>query len=545
MKPTIFQAQSKDGFQFSFQIEKSIAKEDGNDLVISGVATTTNVDHDNERMSESAIQSMLKIINEQGVPLRWEHGKDSSAVIGKVYRGHVDERNQLGIDAKLDKNHPVALKLYEDMKNGKRYGLSVGGRIMSASREMAANTGKDVKTFYDVLLDEVSVTDKPANYDAWLSGVVQKSQNESFKKSDLSYSRFLFENPQLDYLMQFAKSIPEDSWKPINNTNNVNKNDMKDENKKDEVKEEGTEKSFVTKAQFDQFSNVMTKAINDLAGVVKAAVEVDAKDTTNPDKSREEMVGDKQVAKDREGQENDGGNGTSAAEGKKESAVPAHDQNTPDKTKEKEVGDSQTVKTEDGVKDDEDEKDTEKGIEDMKDDDEDKEMDKSEEDGDKLPKELKSAMKSITSAIKVIESTTKQLKGVKSIVKSSSKSSLGDSEMGEFVKSIQSFVFKTEETLSKSGKRIPGFASLIADQIRNDSELQKEIGDMMRQPSFKKSRSVVGVPYIVSKEGRKYSLTATPVAETTVEKSENGKTQSFKDMYKSRYSAIREAGVQE
>jgi HK97 family phage prohead protease len=543
---TTYTAQSNKGFQFTFQIEKSIATKAGEDLIISGVASTSNIDHDNERMSESALDSMVRVINDKGVPLRWEHGKEDSDILGTVFQGHVDGRNQLQINARLKKDHPKALEIYEALKSGGKYGLSVGGRVMNATREMAASVGKYIKTFYDVLLDEVTVTSKPANYDAWLKDVVQKSMDKGKTKDQLRH-QFLFENQQYDYLAQFAKSIPEDSWKPVKKLSVNNNKNMNDKDKKSDEKVEA-EKSFVTKAQFDSFSATIAKAMDGLATSVKKALEVNAMDTTNPDKKKE-LADTAQVAKDAA----DGDDGKAAGD------VPAKDQDAPDKAKEAEDTE-QTAKAEDDTKDEEkeksaedeedketekaedgekDEKDTEKAFGDKEDD---EEATKSEGD-DKLPKDLKAAMKSIAKATSAIETMTKQIRGAKAILKSEKVEKSQVNEIEQFAKAMSTFVQLTEERLEKSGKRVPGLAQTIATMIQNDPELQAELSGMMKTATFKKSRSTT--PYMVSKDGRRFLLTASEVNDETVEKSSDGKPVKFTDLYKSKYSAIREKGLME
>ena len=142
-------------FPFTFYIEKAIAGEEGEDMIITGVASTVNIDHDNERMSSSALKSMAEIINEKSVPLRVEHQSGDNAVVGDVYKAWVDERDQLWIKALLHKAHPAAGILYKSLKDGVKLGLSVGGRVKSAIREFSEATGKMVKTFYQVALEEV------------------------------------------------------------------------------------------------------------------------------------------------------------------------------------------------------------------------------------------------------------------------------------------------------------------------------------------------------------------------------------------------------
>ena len=161
--------------------------------------------------------SMEAVINKDGVPLRVEHSKSENAIVGKVTKAWVDERNQLHIRASLDKSHPVSGILYNSMKQGVRMGFSVGGMVKSAVHEFSEKAGKIVKTFYDVALKEVSVTPRPANYDSWaVAKSIAANEVEAEKlRGTPVYDTFLFENPQLDYLQTFAKSVKEANWSRV------------------------------------------------------------------------------------------------------------------------------------------------------------------------------------------------------------------------------------------------------------------------------------------------------------------------------------------
>lgn len=545
--------QATGDFPFVFYIEKAIPKEENGLLIVEGVASTVNVDHDNERMAESALHSMANIINEKSVPLRWEHNKDDNAVIGDVYSARVDERNQLWIKAAINPNHPSGPMLHESLKQGAKFGLSVGGRIKNAVRELVESTGNMVNTFYDVVLEEVSVTRKPANYDAWLVQKSLKSKDQDtvpFYKSSL-YKQFLFENPMLDYAQQFAKSIPDKEWSKVNNNNKINNNmekklivkseeDIKDEDKKEKGEEKKddkeTEKSiFVTKSELAEVVKAMTEGF---AGITKflSKMESTPKDTNNPDKDKEKNPGDG-VDKAREGQDDKGGNGTENAEGKKVDAGNAHDQDAPNKDKEENPGDGKKSQKAEG-KDDEketekaedkkDEKETEKA-EDKKDEKEtekaeDKDEDKEKSEGEDDDKE---AMKTLSAALKSISDLSKSEGEIK---KSATP------EIDRFAVVMGLAVDSLMEKFEKSGKRVPGLGRMFADMVMNDKGIQAEIASMMKQPGFKKSVSL-GIPYMVTKDGKKFQLSATPVGEDkSLKKSREGK--SFQDVFKSEFSSF-------
>lgn len=543
---TNIKLQAKGEFPFTFYIEKAVSTESEGKLFVEGVASTTNIDHDNERMAPEALSSMCNIINSTGVPLRLEHSQDDKDVIGTVFKAWVDERNQLWIKAAIEASHAAGRMVHDSMKNGiAKFGLSVGGKVRNAVRELSESTGKMVRTFYDVMLDEVSVTSRPANYDSWLFAKSFKGKEDDvapFYDSPL-YTQFLFENKRLDYIYQFSKSIPYEAWKKSDDEVTINNNeksmDPKD-TKKEEVKDEATkaaedtkeeatkaeegdkdaekaedgvkedtkkaeddkEDGYVKSSDFTSFASTVTKT---LSGIIKA-LSTNPKETTNPDTDKPE-VQDNQTAK--------------------EMSVDAKDTANPDKSKEDEST-QQTAKAEEGEKEETekaaDDEETEKGDFDAE-----AEAEK-EVDGEEYE------IKNIGDALKSITNLNKKLSGVK--VTKSQKPTEGLSAIDTFAATVAATFDLMNEKIEKSGNRVLGSKQAFLDMIRNDEALQKSIKEMISEPGIKKS-VVRGVPYMFTKSGQKFALTATPVDADKVEKSATPKT--FKDLYKSEYGSFTES----
>lgn len=565
MKDKHITLEASGDFPFTFFIEKAVPLTEDGKLIVEGIASTLNVDHDNERMAKDALHAMARVINEKGVPLRMEHSKSDEAVLGDVYKAWVDDRNQLWIRAAIDPVHDTGASVHSDMKLGKKYGLSVGGRVKNAVRELVESTGNYVKTFYDVILDEVSVTRRPANYDSWLfaKSIKDKAADVSPYYDSPFYKQFLFENPKYDYIDQFAKSVPAEAWKKVDKSlkdiNNKNEN-MKDDEKekkekamdekphdqdgpdKDKAKDDGdkgTEKSYVSKNDFNKAMDMVAKGFKSLAGLIKGGLDSDAMDTANPGKKKEEVIGDKGDMKkgEREGQENEGGNG-SDEKGEREKS----DKDEEEKEKSAEDEDEKKEKSEDDEKKEKAEGDSKESREDREksessesredrkekaeSDEEEKEKGEKDEDGDP-------AMKSMSDAISHINSLTKKMKGEK--VSKSTKKEVVDDEgsIDDFAVAIAKSIDTLNDKFEKNGMRVPGLREKLLDIIKNDTGIQEEISKMMKVPGFKKSVSM-GIPYIKDKDGRQYALTAKPTEK--LEKSMEGKT--FKDVFKTRFSSF-------
>lgn len=523
-------------FPFKFFIEKALPSDVDGELVIEGVASTPNVDHDNERMAPDALKSMANVINKESVPLRVEHSKSENAVIGSVRKAWVDERNQLHIQAVLDKSHPVSAILHDSMKLGKKMGFSVGGLVKRAAREFVESVGKVVKTFYDVELKEVSVTPRPANYDSWaVAKSIARDEAEAEKtRSTGWFNEFLFENPQLDYLQSFAKSVPDAAWRRSDSSLDKSENSMKDEEttKKEDMKDstdEGTEKA-VSRGEFTALKSTIEKGFSALAGFmekmdvaahdqnapgkdkdkpeeVKAKAQDGAKDTNSPDKMKPDPEKVTAKAGGREGQEDMGGNG-SDENGQREKSDKTDDYKL--ETVERSIARIEAVgksmeakKTSD--KDETKEKTTKEDETEKKADMEDEETAKADDDSETKEKTAHPLDQFVAAVAKTIEA------------------------MGA--------------RLEKGGKTVLGFEKHMVETVLNSPEMQEEITKMMKIPGRKQSVSM-GVPYMTTKEGKRYQLVAQESAETTVEKSArqnaDGKPLSFKDVYKKDFGSIRE-----
>ncbi len=522
-------------FPFNFYVEKAIATEDTaegtteKELILEGVASTSNIDHDNERMSKEALHAMANVINEKSVPLRVEHSKSENAIIGSVFKAWIDDRNQLHIRARLDKSHPVSSILHSSMmENGKKMGFSVGGLVKRAVKEFSDSVGKLVKTFYDVELKEVSVTPRPANYDSWcISKSIATTEAEIEKSRGTAfYDEFLSANPQLDYLQAFAKSVPDEAWRKVGSPT-INKNTMTNTETETKVKAETkTEETDATKAVTRGEFSALIKAFKML---VEKLDDDGAQDQHDPKAVKPDP--EKVTAK--------------AGEDAKDAVSPDKKKPEDESPAAKATGDDKTDETKEKASAS-DETDTKEKASDKTDD---------------------YKIETVERSIATLESLTKRIQGMKKAdtetdSKETDKASETDEKdeatkaeddkeetatkgmhpLDQFVATVTKTIEAMVDKMEKSGTNIIGFRKAIIDSIVNDSEAQAEIQKMMKIPGFKKSVSL-GVPYMVTKEGKRFGLTATEVGTPTIEKSRStDKAKSFKEVYKSDYSSIRETG---
>lgn len=178
-------------FTFSaplFTFVKSYRDENGQ-MYVEGLASTVSIDQTGERMSAEAIAKMAARL--VGKPLRSEHGKGWDDKLGEIIKADVlpdkNNRPSLWIKARLFDWSSKAKDLFKLLMSGAEMGLSVAGKINPGGivKQFVESIGKYIPTYVDVDPTEVSVTDHPANLDAFCVAVTKSLHDQQgFDKSE-------------------------------------------------------------------------------------------------------------------------------------------------------------------------------------------------------------------------------------------------------------------------------------------------------------------------------------------------------------------------
>lgn len=144
--------------------------------VVEGMASNTNFDLTGERMAASAITSMEKSLETHPVLFKNEHGYEWDAEFGQVTALRATPNHELMMEAELDPDHYRTQTLVRALERGKQLGLSIGGYVQEATQEWVESLGRMVKTYTDILLEEISVTGTPAVADTWLTNITKSVQ---------------------------------------------------------------------------------------------------------------------------------------------------------------------------------------------------------------------------------------------------------------------------------------------------------------------------------------------------------------------------------
>lgn len=132
---------------------KSIDK-DGDDLIISGIASTLNKDLDNEIVSENALESLCK--QATALNLHIDHEHSIKGIIGTIIDAVIKD-HKLYITAKILPE--FADKLKQSLDFGINYGFSIGG--------IPTYSESNYTLIDDFKLLEISLVALPANWDSF------------------------------------------------------------------------------------------------------------------------------------------------------------------------------------------------------------------------------------------------------------------------------------------------------------------------------------------------------------------------------------------
>lgn len=155
-------------FKYTFPVSKAERRADG--VYITGLASGPEIDGDGERVTVEAIAGFsrqIELAAEMGdpIPYRDAHAKDGVLRdLGVVTKAWITPDFHLGVEVRLDDDNPAAVSLFKQIQKGKQFGMSVAGHVLDFADEYVSEIGKIVRTFKDVVLEEISNTTRPAWY---------------------------------------------------------------------------------------------------------------------------------------------------------------------------------------------------------------------------------------------------------------------------------------------------------------------------------------------------------------------------------------------
>lgn len=153
----------------SFSIILPLRK-DVNSNTLTGIASTTSIDKDEERMSDQALKMMVDDIKREGVNLFQDHQHGWQDTLGVIKDAKL-VGNKVQVDITLDDavTNPRVPMLLNKLNKGIRLGLSVGGNVLNRKWEYNKQLNKKIQVLDEVKIYEISVVGIPSNSDSFLS----------------------------------------------------------------------------------------------------------------------------------------------------------------------------------------------------------------------------------------------------------------------------------------------------------------------------------------------------------------------------------------
>lgn len=148
-----------------------------------GVATNTQIDKEDERMTKNFINKIR--FGCKGLNVFVEHEHSIEKTIGFIEDVGGDEDNlELSVALESEENNSLVKTILSKIDHGTKIGFSIGGKILKAKKVFDTVLNKWINEIDDGEIYEVSVTAIPAGNGTWAS-VIQKSAKELMKTKEV------------------------------------------------------------------------------------------------------------------------------------------------------------------------------------------------------------------------------------------------------------------------------------------------------------------------------------------------------------------------
>lgn len=158
-----------ESFEFWVPIEKGGVKEVNGERIIYGIASSEDIDMDNEIVSAGAIRKSLDYFLKHG-RLDYDHKSkdDPKYIVGEPLAGRFDDKNNFHLKGKLYKGLEVADSVWQQLKAGNtRMGYSIGGRVLQKAVQFDRLTNKRTPKVTNALINHIAITPHPKNLSTW------------------------------------------------------------------------------------------------------------------------------------------------------------------------------------------------------------------------------------------------------------------------------------------------------------------------------------------------------------------------------------------
>ena len=179
---------------------------------LRGVATNTQVDKEDERMSKSFVDKIKKQILGLNVFVEHEHSIDKT--VGYVEEV-IDDGDNVVVDTELESKdeNPLLKSFVNKLKHGTKIGYSIGGRISKAKKVWDDFAKKTITEIEDGDIFELTLTALPAGVGTWTTPI-RKSLKDLFDQQEIKdqlkdNDESTTEISDEDFVKKFTKALDE------------------------------------------------------------------------------------------------------------------------------------------------------------------------------------------------------------------------------------------------------------------------------------------------------------------------------------------------
>ncbi len=159
----------QDSFQIFLPIEKGSAKEVGGERFVYGVASTEDLDMDNEIVGAVGLKKSMEYFLKHG-RIDYDHKskEEPRFIIGEPVEGRFDAQSRMHIKARLYKGLEVSDQVWSLLKAGTtRLGWSIGGKVIKKAMHFDKSLNKFVPKVVEALINHIAITPHPKNVNTY------------------------------------------------------------------------------------------------------------------------------------------------------------------------------------------------------------------------------------------------------------------------------------------------------------------------------------------------------------------------------------------
>lgn len=158
---------SESDFRFWVPIEKGGVKEEGGHRYVYGVASTEDLDFDEEVVDATGIKKSLDYFLKSG-RIDYDHRskEEPKFIIGHPVEGTFDAQRRFHIKGELykGKGMEIAEQVWDQLRGGnQRLGWSIGGKVLKRAMCFNKSAGKMVPRVVEALINHAAITPHPKN----------------------------------------------------------------------------------------------------------------------------------------------------------------------------------------------------------------------------------------------------------------------------------------------------------------------------------------------------------------------------------------------